>query len=235
MKKLTFKYVKQYFEDHDCELFETEYINAQTKMRYRCKCGNKDCKIKFNNFQQKQRCMECSGSKKLTFEFIKQYFEEHDCKLLATEYINNYTLMEYECECRNSDCKISFSNFKKGKRCMKCGIKKTSGKNNGNYNYNLTDEERDRKRYSKEDIKWRKDVYEKDKYTCQICGDNKGGNLNAHHIESYGDNKELRFILSNGITFCEEHHIEFHKKYGYGYNNKKQLEEFLSTINIKVD
>jgi len=50
MKKLTFEYVKQYFEDRGCELLETEYINSKIKMRYICKCGN-EAEIKFNSFQ----------------------------------------------------------------------------------------------------------------------------------------------------------------------------------------
>ncbi len=120
-KKLTFKEVKKYFEDRDCELFETEYINNHTSMKYRCICGNPDCKITFNSFQQGKRCMECSGNKKFTYEEVKQYFEDHDCKLLAKEYVNNKNPMEYECKCGNSDCKITFYNFKKGQRCRKCG------------------------------------------------------------------------------------------------------------------
>ena len=55
-KRLMFKDVKKYFEDHDCELFETEYINCMTKMRYRCDCGNKKCKITLCNFKAGKRC-----------------------------------------------------------------------------------------------------------------------------------------------------------------------------------
>ena len=32
---------------------------------------------------------------------------------------------------------------------------------------------------------WRMAVFERDKFTCTNCGDNKGGNLNAHHIKSF--------------------------------------------------
>ncbi len=30
---------------------------------------------------------------------------------------------------------------------------------------------------------WHDDIYTRDNFTCQDCGDNRGGNLNAHHIE----------------------------------------------------
>ncbi|HUS51462.1 MAG TPA: hypothetical protein VMZ91_14935, partial [Candidatus Paceibacterota bacterium] len=59
-KKYKLKEVKQHFEDNNCELLENNYINSQTKMRYKCSCGNIS-KIKFNKFKQGQRCQGCSG------------------------------------------------------------------------------------------------------------------------------------------------------------------------------
>ena len=220
-----FKEVYKYFEDRDCELKETEYINNSTLMRYRCKCGNTECKITFNNFKSGRRCMECSSTKKLTFEFVQQYFLDRDCKLKETEYKNVNTLMRYECDCGNTDCKITFKNFKKGKRCYKCGIKKISGKNNYNYNPNLTDKEREKGRICPGLGKWKTDVRKKDNHSCQVCGETEG-KLIAHHIENYANNKELRTVLSNGFLFCNKHHKEFHKTYGYNCN-REQLEEFL--------
>ena len=127
-KKLTFKEVKKYFKDHDCELKETEYINCSTLMRYRCDCGNKECKISFNNFKNGVRCMKC-GTKKaaikqsLIYKDVKQYFEDRDCELYETKYINSKTPMRYRCDCGNKECKISFSDFKRGGRCIKCSGK----------------------------------------------------------------------------------------------------------------
>ena len=134
--------------------------------------------------------------------------------------------MKYRCDCGNDKCKITFSDFKSGRRCMKCAIERVSGKNASNYNFDLTDEEREKGRNYPEYEKWRKEVYKRDDYICCITG-GRGGDLVAHHIESYGSNEELRLILSNGITMNKEHHIEFHKKYGYGNNTREQLNEFL--------
>ncbi len=230
-KKYTFDYVYDYFKDHDCELFETEYINNSTKMRYRCDCGNKKCKISFSDFKSGKRCKKCGYKKiaekeRFTFKEVKQYFKDHDCELFETEYINARTKMRYKCDCGNDKCKIKFSHFKNGHRCKKCAIERMSGKNHPNYNPNLTDEEREKGRICPGLGKWKIDVREKDNYTCQYCGE-KEGKLCAHHIEAYTPNKELRTVLSNGITFCEEHHIEFHKIYGYDCN-REQLNEFLS-------
>lgn len=65
---------------------------------------------------------------------------------------------------------------------------------------------------SREYKKWRKTVFARDNYTCQICGDNQGGNLRAHHIKPYSEYPELRHDVDNGITLCENCHIKLHKK-----------------------
>ena len=67
--------------------------------------------------------------------------------------------------------------------------------------------ERSSGRYSE----WRKAVFERDGYTCQICG-KVGGGLNAHHIKRWSTNVDERYQLSNGITLCEKCHKELHRK-----------------------
>ena len=57
---------------------------------------------------------------------------------------------------------------------------------------------------------WRKAVFDRDGYTCQACGDKRGGNLNAHHLKAYKDYPEFRYEVSNGITLCEKCHIKVH-------------------------
>jgi hypothetical protein len=75
---------------------------------------------------------------------------------------------------------------------------------------------------------WRKAVFERDHYTCVDCGDNKGGNLRAHHLKSFADNPDLRFDVDNGITLCHKCHELRHYKpdsirsavKGYGNNGR---------------
>lgn len=56
-KKLTYEFVKNYFKEQDCELLETEYKNCDTKMKYRCKCGNESTII-FSNFKERESLHE---------------------------------------------------------------------------------------------------------------------------------------------------------------------------------
>jgi hypothetical protein len=69
---------------------------------------------------------------------------------------------------------------------------------------------------------WRSDVFTRDNFTCQEqeCGDNKGRNLEAHHIKPFAlimrentiktfeeaMNCEELWNINNGITFCKSCH-----------------------------
>lgn len=52
---------------------------------------------------------------------------------------------------------------------------------------------------------WRKYVFERDDYTCQICNE-RGGTLNADHIKPFAYFPELRFDTNNGRTLCVDCH-----------------------------
>ena len=51
----------------------------------------------------------------------------------------------------------------------------------------------------------KKQVLERDNYTCQLCGE-RGGILHVDHIQSWADYVELRFDMNNCRTLCEDCH-----------------------------
>ena len=91
--------------------------------------------------------------------------------------------------------------------------------------------ENDALRHRFEYKNWRTNVYERDKYTCQCCG-NVGGRLNAHHLYQFSDYEDLRYEEDNGITLCTKCHDatedgSFHNIYGTHNTTPDQLREYI--------
>jgi hypothetical protein len=150
--KLTYEEVKRYFEQEGCELLESEYKNARTKMKYRCSCGE-ESSIVFYAFKNDVRCRKCgnkkaSGKQKLSHKEVAEYFKSQGCELLE-EYKGNLSPMKYRCSC-GRESTINWNNFKsKGRRCWYCGLAKRSGSNHYDWREdrvlaNLTDAFRQR-------------------------------------------------------------------------------------------
>lgn len=54
--------------------------------------------------------------------------------------------------------------------------------------------------------RWRKNVFERDNYTCQLCGIRGGVELHPDHIKPFSQYPSLRTVLSNGRTLCAPCH-----------------------------
>lgn len=224
-KKLTIKFIRKQFKKEDYILVSEKYNNNKCKLEYICPKGHKGY-IMWKGWQQGSRCPICACKKKLTIDFIQREFVKDGYTLLTKKYINNKQKLEYVCPQGHVDTTI-WVNWQQGHRCKKCYFKNNKGKKHHNWNSNLTQEDRINGRHVFGYEKWSYLVKERDNFTCQICGDNQGGDLVSHHIESYNNNPELRTKLYNGVCLCKECHKDFHHQYGYGNNTRRQFEEFM--------
>lgn len=55
---------------------------------------------------------------------------------------------------------------------------------------------------------WRMSVFKRDGFHCVVCGSKD--DIQAHHIDSWKNNKELRYETKNGITLCRTCHLKAH-------------------------
>lgn len=92
--------------------------------------------------------------------------------------------------------------FKKGQPAHNKGVKGPRGADHWNWRGGTS---RDRRMGDPDYRDWRKAVFERDDYTCQMCGVH-GGRLNADHIQTWRDHPDLRYDLANGRTLCVECH-----------------------------
>lgn len=189
--------------------------------------------------EERHNCRECHSEnmsrimRDATIEEAMEIMNAKDYKLISPNFINNcdeqilyvcnkhqeygvqktslYGLKHFE-----HNCKLCHSSRGENHHNWKGGISSDRDKFMSSYAYKH----------------WTRDVFSRDNYTCQCCGKH-GNNLNAHHIYSYSSNPDLRVDINNGITLCEECHLNnypnsFHKLYGVYNNNLEQLQEYFN-------
>jgi hypothetical protein len=227
------------------KLLSTEYKNNQTKLTIMCNKGHTYQTV-YYSFQGGNRCPVCANEQKIirqthTYEYVKNFIENelpYGFKLIEQEYISNETPMEIECA-EGHRFKSRFGSLLTSKGCPICWRENNHGENHPSWKPELTDEDRAKLRHIEGYKEWRDSVYERDNYTCQCCGDNHGGNLNAHHKDGYSWCKEKRTDVENGITLCDRCHAldddSFHKMYGFGHNTEQQFNEWLEIKKRNLD
>jgi 5-methylcytosine-specific restriction endonuclease McrA len=205
----TLEWAKQKFRSAGVELLAEEYANQSTVMPYQCDKCQEVHYDSLANFCKRQK-RGCEKRQTLSLESVQAYFKSHGCELIETVFVNSNTPMDYRCAC-GTIARTTFANFKHHNvRCFECGKNKIAGKNNYQW---IEDREEGVRRSSREDRAWRTQVFQRDNYTCQCCGQ-RGKKLNAHHLFDYQNHRHLALDLDNGVTLCKDCHVSFHKKYG---------------------
>lgn len=145
----------------------------------------------------------------------KKNFKKHKCYIKEKNFcsVECHNIFQRKCSLDkkiNKICKICKKTFEVLKcyehRYVTCGdeyckLQNKQGNNNPNWR-NSPKKRRDDSR--KEYRNWRKEVLERDKYTCVECGTNT--NLEVDHIKPYAYFPELRYDISNGRTLCKKCH-----------------------------
>jgi very-short-patch-repair endonuclease len=117
-EKYTYEYVKKCLEDENYELISDEYLGCDSELEYICNNGHIKTTT-FTKFLTGYRCITCSGSEKLTLEYVKKIFKDNNYECLENEYVNNNTKMNYKCN-KGHKSYITFNSFQKGNRCITC-------------------------------------------------------------------------------------------------------------------
>lgn len=152
----------------------------------------------------------------------------------AANSISGETVWFVQCDCGNT-CSVLAPNLVGG-HTKSCGCLKASlvRERNPNWKGGRTTINK-LIRNSTKNQQFRKTVFERDNFTCQMCGKH-GGNLHAHHIYYFSrilrDNKISTFEealachqlwdVANGRTLCTKCHEELHR---YEAKSRKAAKE----------
>lgn len=239
-----YEHVRKMFENAGYELLETDYINEQTKMKYRCpKHSSKELFISVNCLKRGQGCPYCS-KKKVDYDLIKNILNKKGYLFLGTERSRGQVVILYSCPKHPEEIlKISPSDLRKGYGCKYCAVEGRTGENNINWkggvstvsSYLRQSAYKWGKRYKnskcivtgeKTDIeihhmkpfhKIRDEVLEK--YNLNILStvsENDKNLLEKIKLEIEEKHKDVK-----GIPLKKSIHREFHSRYGHDFTEKE--------------
>lgn len=124
MKKASLGLIRKEFEDNGCTLLEGHYSSNVQPLSYRCVCGMESVTT-LARFRRGSRCKDCGTSKAAKkkrgrdIQSVRILFAERGMECLELEYENNYTPMNYKCQCGRVS-KIRLFCLLKGQRCDGC-------------------------------------------------------------------------------------------------------------------
>lgn len=162
-----------------------------------------DCEREFKNQKIEFKCDFCnSESKKVPSQVNDKNFCSVECR---TSF--------YSGEKHGMSNRMSI-------KCDQCNKEFSRPESHINANNNFCDKECyyeyltcNDDRNSNEAKQWRNEIRNRDNWTCQDCKE-KRENIEAHHIEKWRENEDLRFCLDNGVSLCPECHYLRHELNG---------------------
>lgn len=250
----TLEEVKKIISEKDCEYISGEYLNNNSKLLIKCKCGNTFTKDLTHFRRGQSHCPTCGNNNlkksktKYDLEKVKKELSKKGYVVLDDKYDYRVPI---NCLCkRGHNVKIKFTFYLRGESgCTICQYIDQRGENHWNYQQGKSEV---LDLFRKSIKSWKKKILERDNFKCCVSGETE--NLEVHHIipfmeiiniackvtnielkQNLKDYKKEEFdILLNkvlelhtmemGVTLTHKKHREFHSIYG---NNNFKLEDFL--------
>lgn len=215
-------------------LISDKYINKKERLEFLCfRCGKKYF-LSWDGFQQGRRCQSCAKNgiyekQKKSIDDIRRYIEENGDGdfLISEEYIGKKKPIEIYCHRHGGEYKISWDNFKSGRRCPSCAKKDSSKKHSKAYSLKNGNLKEGFPEISKEwDYSLNEDVPENfpcfsnylchwicsncgEKYTLRICVRTKRGTScpfcsRIRANASKGNSKIESWLMEAGLDFEKE-------------------------------
>ncbi len=130
--KHSYDFIKGKFEEKNCILLTTNYDHSSQKLKYICS-NNHEVESTFRSFTKLEKgCVVCSGKftnetsemakeiiLKEKLESVREMFKLEGHTLLANEYKDNVTKLEYKCS-NGHIVTTTVTGFKAGKKCPIC-------------------------------------------------------------------------------------------------------------------
>ena len=142
----------------------------------------------------------------------------------------------WECACDCGATHIASAGHLTHGDTKSCGCLSAEIKREANINPLLTDEDRIRRRLRTQQERRNEPTathkvlaqatFKRDDYTCCACG-SRGCKLEAHHLEPWAFDRDLRYDPANLVTLCKECHDQFHLLYGKEDCTIEDFEEYL--------
>lgn len=175
--------------------------------------------------EETNRCKKCGT--------MKGKNKEHDCEKIFIKMSNSHKGKKHTEERKEKIGKSNKGKHKKGEERNKEIVEKIRKKlkkyfsneenkilascyaqkiNREDWNgFKKTEYEKIRR--SKEWKKWRKKVFERDKFTCKnknckYCNNELGVEIHPHHIKPFSIYPNLVFEIDNGRTLCANYHLK---------------------------
>lgn len=192
-QRKSIEYIEKEFRKEGYILLTKEYINRNSKLKFRCPNGH----IYYTTWREwvnGKRCAICAGNAKPSYEYVKESFMREGYELLSEVYINSSTKLKYKCP-NGHMAYITWDKWRQGRRCPICNKISKFGSGNPMWRGGVSFEpycDLWRNSEFKEFIKWR------DGYICNNAGCYNIDDLVIHHIDYNKKNCDV----SNLITLC---------------------------------